>query len=470
MKLLSVTLQESHFDHLKKILLHNNDKENAAYILFGKAEIKKDPWDQHPKKKIVSHKVIEIPNDDFISSSVSHITWSTNSFTSLLRKAKEESLVPGIIHSHPKGFNNFSLQDDSNEAKLFKMTQNRNGRDSLLASMIITPDERISARLWSDSSKPVVSTLNSVIGKKIKLHFNRKEEEKSNLAFNRQALAFGESLNEQLQHLRIGIVGCGGTGSAVAMLLGRLGVGNIILFDNDTVEKTNLNRLHGARMEDASFMRSKVEVVKREIASLGLGTRIVSVKSWIGNPSCQDNLKSCDIIFSCTDDHEGRMLLNRLAYFYAIPVFDMGVGIQVSKSDATIMDLTGRVNILMPGAPCLLCYGILDVRQAREENLKRTNPKEYEKLKKEAYVLGEGNPNPAVVTFTTETACIAVNEFLNFLTGFKKIEQHVWQWRRRFHVMKDRPIGALENKDCPICAQENYWGLCDIEPFLDRIG
>jgi len=43
-----------------------------------------------------------------------------------------------------------------------------------------------------------------------------------------------------------------------------------------------------------------------------------------------------------------------------------------------------------------------------------------------------------VVTFTTETACLAVNEFLHTLTGFKKIENHVWQWRRRFHFMKDR--------------------------------
>src|SRR3712207_6906598 len=49
--------------------------------------------------------------------------------------------------------------------------------------------------------------------------------------------------SSDLRKLRIGIVGCGGTGSAVAMLLARLGVGQLALFDNDIVDQTNLNRL-----------------------------------------------------------------------------------------------------------------------------------------------------------------------------------------------------------------------------------
>jgi molybdopterin/thiamine biosynthesis adenylyltransferase len=47
-------------------------------------------------------------------------------------------------------------------------------------------------------------------------------------AFQRQALAFGQALNQDLVALRVGVIGCGGTGSAVAMLLARLGVGQIV--------------------------------------------------------------------------------------------------------------------------------------------------------------------------------------------------------------------------------------------------
>ena len=35
--------------------------------------------------------------------------------------------------------------------------------------------------------------------------------------------------------------------------------------------------------------------------------------------------KACDVIFGCIDDHDGRLLLNRLVYFYLIPVIDMGL-------------------------------------------------------------------------------------------------------------------------------------------------
>ncbi len=40
------------------------------------------------------------------------------------------------------------------------------------------------------------------------------------------------------------------------MLLARLGVGQIVLIDNDIVDRTNLNRLHGA------FIRSALQTTR----------------------------------------------------------------------------------------------------------------------------------------------------------------------------------------------------------------
>ena len=114
-----------------------------------------------------------------------------------------------------------------------------------------------------------------------------------------------------------------GTGSATAILLARLGVGQIALLDNDIVDRTNLNRLHGSRQVDADAMRPKVGVVARTISEMGLGVRLVPIKSWVGDPVCRDTLCTCDIVFGCTDDHEGRLFLNRFAYFYLVPVIDI---------------------------------------------------------------------------------------------------------------------------------------------------
>jgi hypothetical protein len=265
------------------------------------------------------------------------------------------------------------------------------------------------------------------------------------------------------------VIGCGGTGSATAILLARLGIGNILLIDEDIVDVTNLNRLHGATRVDADGMRPKVEVLAREIAGMALGTRVVPRQAWVGDHQVRDDLKCCDIVFSCTDDHDGRLLLNRLAYFYLIPVIDMGLAIEAVPGGG-IRDVTARVTLLSPGAPCLLCRQVIDVVTARDENLRRQQPEEYERRKREGYIRGGDDAAPAVVTFTTATACLAVDELLQALTQFRGTTGSVWQRVRRFDLMLDRRPGATQDAACPVCVDRTYWGRADVEPFLDRTG
>ena len=248
------------------------------------------------------------------------------------------------------------------------------------------------------------------------------------------------------------------------------GVGQLVLFDEDIVEVTNLNRLHGARRADADAMRPKVEVVAREITELGIGARVVPLRCWIGDPQCHDALKACDVIFGCTDDHDGRLLLNRLAYYYLIPVIDMGLAVDPAPDGSYLRDLTGRVTVLVPGAPCLLCRGIVDPSVARDEDLRRRSPQEYERRKREAYVRGGGNPAPAVATFTTATACLAVDEMLQALTGFRGPGGWAWQRTRRFDLLRDRRPGANQQPQCLVCSSRDNWGRGDVDPFLDRTG
>lgn len=173
-------------------------------------------------------------------------------------------------------------------------------------------------------------------------------------------------------------------------LLLRLGVKEAVQFDRDIVDETNLNRLHGARRSDVEAEMLKTAIHSRTVSEAELGMTLVTIDAWAGEPATWDALKACDVIFCCTDDHAGRMFLNRFARFYGIPVIDVGLAMQ-RRSD-TACDLFARVSTLVPGHPCLLCGGYIDARRAREEALKRTDPVGYEKLKAEAYVLGEGNP------------------------------------------------------------------------------
>ena len=468
MTLVDVTLQEHHRDTIVTLLEKPNGVEASAYILLGSASINSDSWEREGRLRLTSYDVLPVPEEDKISASPKHVTWSTRSFVRLCQRAKEEDLVPGIIHSHPNGFSTFSNQDNQNERELFQLVRNRNGDSSTLASLLLIRGTHFRARLWLGSNEPIDSQAVYSVGRRL-VRSDLIERAEDDEILERQALAFGPELNVRLKQLRVGIVGCGGTGSATAMLLARLGVGGIALFDDDIVEASNLNRLHGARRADADSMKPKTEVLAREIANLGLGIRVVPVRCWVEDESARNVLKSCDVIFGCTDDNAGRLFLNRFAYFYLRPVIDMGLLIDKNPAGG-FYNMSGRVTVLVPGSPCLLCRKTIDPSLAREESLKRNNSTEYERQRQERYIRGGDNPAPAVVTFTTETACMAVNELLQGITDFRGSGGWEWNRIRRFHNNEDRLQGAKQGELCSICSDQFYWGRGDIDPFLDRTG
>jgi molybdopterin/thiamine biosynthesis adenylyltransferase/proteasome lid subunit RPN8/RPN11 len=469
----SATLQQRHIERLNALLLREDGKEHAAYVFFSSCEIQRDPWDRESHEKFLSANVREIPPEDFVSADSVHVSWRTDSYVKALRDAEANNHTVAIVHSHPKGFTEFSKQDSENEQDLAQLAVNRNGPGTKLISLVLTGNNELFGRVWLYPSEQGWERLRAIKawGNDLRFWFSGSEAVQSSKILTRQALAFGNALNADLKRMRIGVVGCGGTGSALAVLLARLGVGQIALFDNDIVEASNLNRLHGASQSDADAMKPKIQVAADHIAQMGLGVRAVPFEGWAGEKRNRDALRSCDVIFGCTDDHDGRMFLNRFAYYYLVPVIDMGLAIDVSDTDTPeIETMDGRVTVLGPENPCLVCAGLVDAEVARAEALKREHPDEYEKLKREAYVVGEGNPAPAVVTFTTEVACMAVNELIQRMVGFRAVEGSAANRVRKFHLCEDRRPRYMPRTGCRICDDDGLWGRGDVEPFIGRVG
>lgn len=465
----SATFSGAHLDVLRGHLVRDDGCEHAAYVLFNLASSRIDPWDREAHRKFISAQVVPVPDDHVLESTPNLVTWRTASFIGALKQAEAKNQVAAIVHNHLT-LPAFSDQDNANEPDLLTLARNRNGADTPLLSFILTQSGNVIGRIWLGAKYHAPLRIIRVIGDAFRLHYPDRGAGGDELAFQRQALAFGKALNRDLAMLRIGVVGCGGTGSAVATLLARLGVGQLLLIDNDIVDRSNLNRLHGARQADADAMRPKVEVVGRSITELGLGVRVVTKEAWVGDPECRDALRCCDIIFGCTDDHEGRLFLNRFAVFYRVPVFDTGLHISVADGrPPAINALDGRVSVLVEGKTCLSCRGTVSPLRAAEEALQRTDPSEYERRRAEAYVIGAGDPSPAVVTFTTEVATMAVNELLHRLQGFRGREGALSAQVRRFHLMTDFRPGAKPRSGCPLCDTNKYWGLGDVDPFLDRV-
>jgi len=463
---LDIVLLEVHEVALRALLHREDGAEAAAYVLFGTASIAADPWTNERRLRLISHEIIPVADDENISSSAVHVTWSTKGFMQLLGVAQQRGLVLGLVHTHPAADAFFSDQDDRNEAELARTAFNK--RAPGLASLVFGRDKAIAGRLWSSPTEVTHASSISIVGNKIRIR--RSQSDHGNAEFlDRQAALFGNEFNPIVRTLRIGVIGSGGTGSAVVSLLYRLGAGYLALIDNDVIDTTNLNRVHGSHAADVATGMAKVDIQAREIQAAGLGTQVVIYKAWVGDPALRDVLRSCDVLFGCTDDHQGRLTLNRLAHYYGIPLFDIGLRMRSARGEGGY-EMTGRVSTIRPGAPCLMCLGVANPQRAAAEGLKRSDPIEFERRKAEAYVEGAGDPAPAVVTFTTSMACAAVDELIQGLTGFRGDGGMSHNRIRRFDRMEDRVMTCRPVTSCPVCGGTTTWGRGDIDPFLGVIG
>src|SRR4051794_37285813 len=87
--------------------------------------------------------------------------------------------------------------------------------------------------------------------------------------YSRQVLfqGIGAEGQEKLRTSRVAIVGCGATGSAIASLLARAGVGDIRIIDRDFVEPSNLQRQSLFDEADAAESLPKAIAAAKKIAT-----------------------------------------------------------------------------------------------------------------------------------------------------------------------------------------------------------
>jgi molybdopterin/thiamine biosynthesis adenylyltransferase len=230
--------------------------------------------------------------------------------------------------------------------------------------------------------------------------------------FERQVAAFGSAVQETLGCLNVAVVGCGGTGSAVAEQLVRLGVRSLTLIDADTLTESNVTRVYGSTPADVGKL--KVEILRNHLQSISPMLSCTAIPGMITNRSVAENLIACDVVFGCTDDNAGRLVLSRMPTYLGSLVIDCGVLLSSDKQ-GRLTGINGRVTVLTPGSACLLCRGRIDVRRAATELM---TPDERRRLQDEGYAPALGSAEPAVVAYTTAVAAAAVAELLERLVGY----------------------------------------------------
>ena len=207
--------------------------------------------------------------------------------------------------------------------------------------------------------------------------------------------------------LRVAIVGLGGTGSIVAQELAHLGVQRFLLVDPDRLEAPNLNRVVGSRNVDVG--RPKVDVARDLIHAINPDAAVEALAASILGTATAQQLSDVDFLFSCTDSHGSRSVLNQVSYQYLVPGIDVGVAIVVR--DGRVTHIAGRARMLCPGLGCLVCENILDAEEVRRDFMSE------DERKRDQYIVGGAEPQPAVISLNGTVSSLAVTMFVAAVAG-----------------------------------------------------
>ena len=155
------------------------------------------------------------------------------------------------------------------------------------------------------------------------------EKEKFEERYSRQILFRGIGVEGQrrLAAGRAAIVGCGATGSALASLLARAGVGTLRIIDRDYVEESNLQRQSLFDEKDAAESVPKAIAAARKIAAFNSEIVVEARVDDVVPSNIYSLLEGMDVVLDGTDNFETRYLLNDYAVKNALPwIYAAAVG------------------------------------------------------------------------------------------------------------------------------------------------
>jgi len=428
-----ITLLGSHSRELNKWLTgHPEGHERGAIVLFRRLARKVKRLSI--SERFLAVDIIKMTDDWVISTSTTHLTINLRKLPEIYLRCELENLELGFVHNHSDNFTDFSMADNINERNILHGLSGCNGPDAFLVAMILHKGRwlgRIRQGYHPNEILPVRHIC--ILSERIELHGIPLPTESPEL-HKRQEAAFGKPFNSMLNSLRVAVVGLGGTGSPVATMLARAGVGEMILIDGDTLSESNMNRVHGYCIKDLD--NKKAKSLSRYIKKIGLGTSILEIDCHLHEKGeALDALSSADVVLGCTDDFAGRDLMNQAVYYYGQILIDMGLTGKIDfdgEGNPYLRDHRGRVSCILPefGA-CLHCQRVISEDWLKHEETIKNNPalKKLDPvtLKKEYYLTGGGEEAPGIGPFTSITANFAIATLMNLIKPYRALPDDLRQ-------------------------------------------
>ena len=152
----------------------------------------------------------------------------------------------------------------------------------------------------------------------------------------------GEAGQARIDASRVLVVGAGALGSPVVQYLAAAGVGNLTIYDGDSVDLSNLSRqpLHA----EADLGTSKAESAAAVARAINSGIETSAMPSYLAAADAPAVVGAFDVVCDATDDFGIKFALN-----------DACVGAGVTLVHAAILQYGGQLTTVVPGGPCYRC-------------------------------------------------------------------------------------------------------------------
>jgi adenylyltransferase/sulfurtransferase len=138
------------------------------------------------------------------------------------------------------------------------------------------------------------------------------------------------------------VIGAGGLGAPVLQYLAAAGIGRIGIVDDDTVERSNLQRqiIHG----DNDVGRPKVESAREFISELNPDARVDTHEIRLSSDNATGLVDDYDIVVDASDNFPTRFLVNDACTLAGVPF-----------SHGAVFRFEGQVTTFTGDGPCYRC-------------------------------------------------------------------------------------------------------------------
>lgn len=155
----------------------------------------------------------------------------------------------------------------------------------------------------------------------------------------RTEMVLGKGTTDILKNKTVAIFGIGGVGGHACDALARLGIGNFVLVDNDTVSLSNINRqiiaLH------STVGKYKTEVMKERILDINPECNVEVInKFFLPENSSEFDFEKYDYIIDCIDTVSGKIeLVMKANEFNKKIISSMGTGNKINPTQFEVSDI-----------------------------------------------------------------------------------------------------------------------------------